>query len=147
MCDLFEGKVYKLICNGTGLCYIGSTTQSLQTRLRLHENHFKQNQKYYSSYEILKNKDYKIELIETCNDKANMLKKERYYQDTVKCVNKRKECRQKGEYYQENKERLLEKASEKVLCTCGKYYTMSHKSRHLSSKYHVVHCITSFCNN
>ena len=37
MTDYSKGNVYKLICDGTGEIYIGSTTQKLYKRLAVHK--------------------------------------------------------------------------------------------------------------
>ena len=35
--DYSQGKIYKIVCNKTGLVYIGSTCRSLDERLKEHE--------------------------------------------------------------------------------------------------------------
>ena len=75
--DYSNGKIYKIVCNKTGLVYIGSTCKTLDERLKEHEydmEHFINTKKYKpdklkkvifcSSFFVLLNKDYKIELIE-----------------------------------------------------------------------------------
>ena len=61
------GKIYKLVCNKTGLIYIGSTCQKLLSqRLSGHVKNFKQwkngKTRYVPSYTIIENNDYFIEL-------------------------------------------------------------------------------------
>ena len=46
---LNHGKIYKLICNVTGLVYYGSTTESLKQRLSEHKNKYK---RYLVTYGI-----------------------------------------------------------------------------------------------
>jgi predicted GIY-YIG superfamily endonuclease len=42
MVNYNNGKIYKIVCNKTGLIYIGSTTKNtIQTRLKEHEGRFK----------------------------------------------------------------------------------------------------------
>ena len=36
--DYSQGKIYKIVCNKTGLVYIGSTCKTLETRLKGHMN-------------------------------------------------------------------------------------------------------------
>jgi len=62
-------SIYKIVCNKTNLIYIGSTKQKLEYRLKDHircYNKWLENNSnnYYTSFEIIKNNDYKIELIE-----------------------------------------------------------------------------------
>jgi len=92
--DYSQGKIYKIVCNKTGLVYIGSTSSSLETRLKGHENDCKRylNKKtnhLISSIFVIVNNDYKIELIENypCNNKQELIKREYYYIDNIDCIN------------------------------------------------------------
>jgi len=93
MKDYSKGKIYKIVCNETGLIYIGSTIQALSERLRGHKNKYKEwlNKKrdYTSSFKILENDNYNIILIENyeCKCKDELRARERYWQDQIKCVN------------------------------------------------------------
>jgi len=73
MPDYNNSCIYKIIDNTNGNIYIGSTTQSLSRRLDGHRGHYKhylnQTGRYCKSFDILKNNDYKIILIEKCNCK------------------------------------------------------------------------------
>lgn len=89
------GKIYKLIDNTNGNVYYGSTTENtLSRRLSGHigsyHRYLNSTGTYTSSFEILKNNDYKIVLVElfscTCKDELTM--REQYYIDNFKCVNK-----------------------------------------------------------
>jgi hypothetical protein len=75
--DYSQGKIYKIVCNKTGLVYIGSTCKTLDERLKKHVydmekfihtrkyNPDKLNKIYLcTSFVVLLNKDYQIELIE-----------------------------------------------------------------------------------
>ena len=91
---LNQAKIYKILDNTNNNIYIGSTCRSLKNRL----SHHKSNYKAYSkglygnntSYDIIKNNDYKIELIEACNikTKEELLEKEKYYIQNNNYVNK-----------------------------------------------------------
>ncbi len=100
--DYSQGKIYKIVCNKTGLIYIGSTCKTLEERLKKHEDdmkhfiHIRDNKpdklkktKFCTSFFIFLNKDYKIELIENypCNTRLELETKECYYmkmnQDSV----------------------------------------------------------------
>ena len=105
---LNESKIYKIIDNTNGNIYIGSTCQSLKRRLSHHKSDYKRFLKGLSgntkSFDIIKNNDYKIELIEACDikTKQELFQKERYYIENNDCLNKNIPCRSQKEY-QENK--------------------------------------------
>ena len=78
------GRIYKLTSHQTNQCYIGSTTRSLEQRLKEHNyNQYKHNQykngkdNYFSSYAIVKFDDARIELLEQkeYKDKKDMLER------------------------------------------------------------------------
>jgi hypothetical protein len=92
--DYSQGKIYKIVCNKTGLIYIGSTCKTLDERLKRHEYDMKhfikiyktkpdeiKKTKFCTSFFIFLNKDYKIELIENypCNTKLELETKECEY--------------------------------------------------------------------
>jgi len=116
--DYKNGKIYRIVCNETGLCYVGSTTQTLTKRLSRHKLNFRQylNEKYHyvSSFDILEKNNYDIVLIEEypCENKNQLHKRERHYIETMDCVNKRIPTRPKSEYskiyIEENKEKKKE---------------------------------------
>ena len=129
MVNYKNGKVYKIIDNTNGNIYIGSTAQDrLCRRLQKHVSNYKYYLKgkrnYISSFDILKNDDYYIELIEKvpCDSRDELTKREGHYVRTLECVNKRipgrtlKEWRKK--YYEEHKEEIIER---------GKKYYEEHK--------------------
>ena len=86
-----EVNIYKLSCNITNQCYYGSTTKILDYRLQEHKNDynsFLNNKKnYITSFEIIKNNDYKIELMENCNEDERDIR-ESYYIKNFECINK-----------------------------------------------------------
>ena len=83
-------KIYKIIDNTNDNIYVGSTRQKLlSTRLAIHKY-----RKNCRAYEIIKNCDYKIQLIEETEDKS----RERYWIETTEnCINKNIPCRTKEE--------------------------------------------------
>ena len=92
-----NGKIYKIIDNSNNNIYIGSTIFTLKQRLKGHISSFKRfnngrSNNYYSSFEILKNHDFKIILIEkySCFNLQELLKRESYFIDNMHCINKRK---------------------------------------------------------
>jgi len=88
-----NGKIYKLIDNTNGNIYIGSTCTSLKERLQGHKDNYLEHKKKVNngstSYNIIKNNDYKIELLENfpCKSKQELLNKEREYIENNKCIN------------------------------------------------------------
>jgi len=76
-------KIYKIIDNTNGNVYIGKTEKKLCDRLAGHRYDYRNNGACYSK-EIIKNGDYKIELIEETDDET----RERYWIENIECVNK-----------------------------------------------------------
>lgn len=129
-----DAKIYKLVCNTTGKVYYGSTClKNLQERLSYHEKDFiaffeKENQGYMTSFEIICEGDYIIELVEKvdCKDKKELHQRERWYIENNECVNKFIPNRTTKE---RNKLRYK--------CECGIELTLGCKARHEKSKKHL----------
>jgi len=145
-------KIYKIIDNTNGNCYIGSTTQTLKQRLSNHKSKCNYVEKC-TSYKIINNGNYDIELIEDIGNvtKQERYAKERYYIENTECINKYIPSRSRKEYteankekikeydkkYREdNKEKIKEWRYEKFTCECGKQYTRKDKLRHERSQKH-----------
>tara|TARA_R110000824_G_scaffold5554_3_gene25668 strand:- start:2758 stop:3153 length:396 start_codon:yes stop_codon:yes gene_type:complete len=79
-------KIYKIVDNTNDNIYIGITRQKyLSDRLGSHVWDYKtQNKKGCVSRDIIKNGDYKIELIEETLDKS----REKYWIENTECINK-----------------------------------------------------------
>lgn len=109
-----QAKIYKIVCNISGKQYIGSTCKKLNKRLSGHRGSYKLYLQgkfnYVTSFEILKNGNYDIILIEKfpCKTKVELAKREGYYIETIECVNKLIAGRTMKEYYEENKEEIDE---------------------------------------
>jgi len=109
-------KIYKIVCNVSGLIYIGATTKKyLSQRLDAHISSFKsfkagKNTRETTSYKVLEAGDYYIELLELCNcsNIEEQSVKERYYVDLIDCVNKYIPGRTTKEYLQDNKNKIKE---------------------------------------
>ena len=92
--DYSQGKIYKIVCNKTGLIYIGSTCKTLDERLKGHEYDSKRyldkkSKHLISSIYVIISNDYKIELIENfpCQNRKELEKREYYYIDNSECIN------------------------------------------------------------
>ena len=111
---LNQAKIYKIIDNTNGNEYIGSTCQSLKRRLSTHKSGYKRflNGLGYNvkSFDIIKNNDYKIELIENCDikTKQELISKERFFIENNECINKVIPGRTDKEYKEDNKDKIKE---------------------------------------
>ena len=118
-------KIYKIVDNTNGNIYIGSTCEpTLARRLAGHRQNYKrylENKKnFITSFNILKNDNYEIVLLEECKDittKDQLHKRERFYIENNDCVNIVRNVGLQNElgkveyqkkYHQENKEKILE---------------------------------------
>jgi len=103
MPDYQKSIIYKLVCNVSGKCYIGSTTHGIKKRVSGHEAHYKHYLKgdyhYVTSFDILKNGNYNCCLIEKypCDNKIDLHIRERSHivAHKHKCVNKLMPCKEK----------------------------------------------------
>ena len=142
MPDYSHSKIYKLVDNTNGNIYIGSTTQSLSRRLAGHTANYRQfldnKQGKTTSFDILKNGDYVIILLEevNCQSKEQLLAIERRHIESTCCVNKQHPTRSKAEYYQDNKEIIKVKTKE---------YAEEHKDK--ISEYQVLYRQTNKAKN
>ena len=109
MVNYQNGKIYKIIDNTNGNIYIGSTCEKLCRRLQKHRSSYKcylnpnVKQGHIRSFNILKNNDYKIILIEECpcENKEQLLSREQYWIDKVDCVNHNNTTHNRTEYVKE----------------------------------------------
>jgi len=77
-------KIYRIVDNTTGLVYIGMTRRSVEQRLGGHIDGYRRYKRtrgkspYISSFEVLKNNNYSIHLIENhpCADERDVIKRE-----------------------------------------------------------------------
>ena len=144
---LDKAKIYKITDNTNDNIYIGNTCRNLEERLSEHKSSYKRFLKglfhNVKSFDILKNNNYKIELLENCEikTKQELLERERYYIETNDCLNKnipgRTEKEYKKAYYEANKEANRDKVNEKFDCECGGKYLYNHKARHIKTAKHL----------
>ena len=102
MVNYQQGKIYKIVCNTTGLIYVGSTCeQRLSQRLTKHvatyKQHLKNNYAYCSSYDIIEKGNYEIILLETCpcSTSEELRMRERFYKENINCINLKNPCKTK----------------------------------------------------
>lgn len=164
--DYSKGKIYSIRSRTSDLVYIGSTVQPLHKRLSVHVRNKRSydagKRRFTSSFEIIEQGNYYIELVEEypCENKEQLLKREGEIQRETECVNMRVEARTKKEYYQDNKKFFLEKAKEyreenreklrvkskeyreknkiKITCNvCGSIFTKTEITKHLKTQKHI----------
>jgi len=161
-----DGKSYKIVCNITDECYIGSTTQpTLARRLTGHITGYKSwkegKNKKVTSYDIIHRGDYQILLIEKfpCNSKDELTAKEgeiiRQYRKDCGCANRciagrsKKEWNNENEYrYTEQRKEYIEKNKEKIQTYQREYdknYREKNKELIRMKKAERVECMCGSC--
>jgi len=99
--------IYKIVDNTTGNSYIGSTKNNLKQRIQNHEGAYRRyvlgNLPYAKSFDILKNQDYSVHVLENIEDDTLRYFRERYHiEHTEGAINKNIPARNKKEYYSAN---------------------------------------------
>ena len=138
-----HSKIYKICSDLTDKIYIGSTTQTLSHRLRNHTSDYRQyintNNRYVTSFEIIKLGDYYITLIEehNYNNKQQLFKREgEVMKLNTNVVNKVIAGRTDAEYYNDNHETILEK--KKQYRQDNKELISEYKKQHYSDHKQVI---------
>ena len=151
--------IYKIYKPETDFIYIGSTTNFNQ-RKSIHKSRcYIENDDPHNNtklYKCIRENDgwdaFKMEIIEELNDIPidETRKREEEYRinlganlNSHRCflskeqfniqhniINKR--------YYHNNKQKIQEKNSKKILCECGKIISMQHKARHYKTTCHKI---------
>nr|WPF46558.1 MAG: hypothetical protein [Lake Baikal virophage 5] len=119
-----NGKIYRLVCNNTGLNYYGSTVQKLCQRLYEHKRCYKLNKNLnYTSFKIIEGGNFNIILVEEypCENRYQLEAQERYHIENNECVNKNIPTQTHKEYYESHKEEFKKRSKE---------YYESHKEEH-----------------
>ena len=135
-----KGKIYKVVCNKTGLVYIGSTYDTLTQRLCSHRSDYRKwlldkTKQTSSSVKVLENEDYDIILIENypCSNKEELHSRERYYIENMECVNANIPTRTVKEYNEQNKEMISNRFKEYYIKNREKLLERR-KKHHLENK-------------
>jgi len=141
MVNYANGKIYGIRCHTTNLYYIGATTKKyISSRLAEHVNQYKKWKKsnkgcYMTSFKVLENGNYSIELIENvcCNDINELNAREKYHINNNECVNLMWNGDKWGEHlrntlYSTTKEIKYEKENKKF----AEYFKEASKFRRIS---------------
>ena len=169
-----NGRVYKIIDYTNNDIYIGSTTQTTIKRLQGHIHGYKawkrkpEKKGHIRSYDIIKNGDYDIEILEffPCSNNSELKQREKHYILTLKCINKAIPARTRKETVKayddshkvESKARRLKFIDKKR--EYDKLYNLENREHkhELGKKYrertkahvyekHVCECSGSYCLN
>jgi hypothetical protein len=132
--DYKNAKIYKIVCNITGEVYIGSTTSTLVKRLHIHKK-----KQGCSSKQIIERGNYVIVLVEEypCENKQQLLMRERYWFDIIPNINKIRPYTSKEEKKQYIKEyKIIHK--EEILEKSRTYYNLNKEALNYKNriKYH-----------
>ena len=109
-----DAKIYQIVDNTNSNVYIGSTCRTLKARLASHKTDYKRflNGVIHNtrSFDIIKNNDYEIKLLEECEvkNKQELFARERFYIENNNCLNKCIPGRTGKQYYIDNKEKYKE---------------------------------------
>ena len=148
-----NGKIYKIVDNTSDMVYVGSTCITLKQRLKNHEYHYKSFKagkiiSNLSSFQILKNENYSIELIEyyPCENKKDLEKRETYYiklyKNNIKnfgkkIINKNIPRRTKKEYRAEESSKIRTNDNKMLYCDkCQMSFKKRYKYRHDKLYFH-----------
>eukprot|EP01080_Neovahlkampfia_damariscottae_P011441 gene11441-gene4549 len=139
-------KIYKIVCNTTGLIYVGATCKPrLCQRLNQHVQDIKRYKKgkyrYMTSFKVLEINNYSIILLEEikyCENKDQLNYYERKWIEQIDCVNKVIPSRTQKEYKECNKYKIeqyqkqyyQDNLSIKYKCDCGSILSIGKKVRH-----------------
>lgn len=120
MVNYQNGKVYRLVCNVTGLQYVGSTTEPLSKRKAGHIGQFKYWMKggshchFYTSFKVIQGGNVDIVLLENapCNNKEELLRAERKWIEQLDCVNRTIPTRSYTEWVKDNADKVRENSKQ-----------------------------------
>jgi len=165
MTDYNNSVIYKLYCKDDNIddFYIGSS-KNIKNRKRSHKSRCKTKNKQLKLYNFINNNggynnfDYEILEKVNCNNKLDLLKKERHYIELLKPSlnikipsmdrkerrkiykqqNKDKIKEKKKEYYENNKDKINEKRKIKIKCVCGCIICKYSIPYHMKTKKHMI---------
>ena len=138
-----SGNIDKISDVGYNKCYIGSTVESLASRMSKHRNHYQRLNKGCSvsklSVFILFDEfgvsNCKIELLEhhPCSTREELCKREGYHIKNTDCVNKMMTGRTREQYIKEHRQERLDYASKYRTNNKDKLakYVMENRNKHI----------------
>jgi hypothetical protein len=140
-------KIYRIVCNITGRVYVGFTKMSLAQRLSLHKSSYKRGVEGKSkdnmkSGEIIKDGDYRIEIIEMCSEREKEDREVYHIENSENCVNVRIPIKTYEDYLENKIEARtrtkteFDKYREKYTCECGKTISNKGRRKHEGSRRH-----------
>jgi predicted GIY-YIG superfamily endonuclease len=100
------------------------------------EERFKLEQKYINEYKPSLNQKNAVLDLEKRNEKKRIRESLRYKNLTDEERKKRTEKDHLN--YLKNKEKILEKQKEKIICECGSLISLSSKNKHIKTKKHKI---------
>jgi hypothetical protein len=156
MPDYSKSKIYQIISpSEPSIVYYGSTTTSLVRRMAQHKCEFARNKRWCSSFEVFKNGDALILLVEEfeCKTREELNKKEGEYILNNNCVNKQIAGLTPSRYYELNKEKIKAKSmlyyetnKNKALETAKKYRESNKETiRKKEQEYNSKKAICEIC--
>jgi len=154
-----NGKIYKIVDLTNENIYYGSTIKKLSVRLASHTYSYRQflegkTKNKLSSYIVLENNNYEIELVENylCNSLAELHSREKYYIDNYPNINKNKvgleykinhkeyDKKYNKQYYETNKSKYSDGTyNELIKCEfCNKSYSKLNLAKHNKTEKHKL---------
>jgi hypothetical protein len=123
MPDYQKSKIYKIVCDVTNSTYYGSTIQTLSRRMTSHRIP----SNGCNTKHMIEPKIYLVEEY-PCNNKEQLLQRERYYIENNECCNIKVPFRSKEEYKEQRKE-YREKNREIINEKLKEYYHANKEQR------------------
>jgi hypothetical protein len=159
MPDFTQAKVYAIKCLTTNKQYVGSTTKPLHIRLIEHLSSYqchklRNTSHYYSSFEVIKNKNCQIVLLEEwpCTCIEELRRREQLYIINMDCVNKKIPNRTTKDFFRENPDYLKryyynnkdhDRYKKRIPCACGGVYTLHNKHKHMNTQMHQIYNLSN----
>lgn len=141
MVNYQDSKIYKLVCNVSGLQYIGSTTQPLHKRKYGHVASFNawkngKSQNYITCFQVIEAGEYDIVLLEkfVCTSKEELYARERFWIESSECVNRCIPSRTRAEYRKANAAKIAEYKKQYAVTNKQKIYEKKKKYREANAE-------------
>ena len=149
MVDYKKGKIYQIKNTIDDDVYVGSTTNTLEGRMKGHKGsaQYTKCKQHYSLYHKMNEygcDKFFIELIEEhpCNSKLELLAREGHWIRERGTLNKIIQGRNKQEWHEDNKDKIREQKQNhpnykaKIVCECDLEVSQRHLNEHKLTKAH-----------